>query len=208
MIFLQSHKIDTMNADLYIDRIDILKYLPMKDCYECGYSCKEFSEKLKKNPEIIDRCPYLNARYKEFLKIAVNADKVLPKVPVIPSTVKTKTGLIKGDENTPILVTANYPYTQMVIGEVLAKAGINCNLLIIDTDGYAVDMAVYLKIFNGKRVRDAIKELTNSSKKILVIPGLAEEFKDDIEKKTGWKVIVGPICAAEIPIFLLSNGLI
>jgi CO dehydrogenase/acetyl-CoA synthase gamma subunit (corrinoid Fe-S protein) len=35
----------------------------------------------------------------------------------------------------------------------------------------------------------------------LIIPGLAAELKDDIEKVTGWPVEVGPVCAAELPCY-------
>ncbi len=211
MIFLQIFTDFAMNADLYIDKINILKYLPMKDCLECGYTCRDLAEKAKNNRYLINRCPYLSDREKEYLTIALNAKEILPEVPMISSTVKTKTGLIVGDRNSPVLVTANFPYTQVVIGEVLAKAGISCNILIIDTDGYSVDMAVYLKIFNGERVKDAIEscnEIELIEKRILVIPGLARDFKKDIEEKTKWDVLVGPICAAEIPIYLLKEGLI
>ena len=183
----------------------------MKDCYKCGYSCEHFASVARNNTKIIDKCPYLTELEKKYISIALRAKEILPNVPVIQSTIKTKTGLLMGKEDSPIIVTANYPYTQVVLGEVMAKAGINCNVLIIDTDGYSVDMAVYLKIFNGERVRSAIegcRELDLVKNKVLVIPGLAKEFKEDIEDKTGWKVVVGPICAAELPIFLLKSKLI
>ena len=159
----------------------------------------------------IDKCPMLSVKQKEFIKLVLNAESVLPKIPIYPSTIATKTGFVMtGNENSPILVTANYPYTQAVIGEILAKANIQCNLLIIDTDGYSVDMAVYLNLFTGDRVKAAISEsnLEFVGQQKLIIPGLAEKFKDEIESETGWEVIVGPVCAVEIPIFLLSRRLI
>ena len=201
-----------MHADLYIDHIDVSKYLPMEDCLKCGYTCKEFAEKLKKREIDVNKCPHLNNKQKEYIKMVVNAESVLPKIPIYPSTITTKTGFVMtGTKNSPILVTANYPYTQAVLGEILAKANIQCNLLIIDTEGYSVDMAVYLKIFTGDKVRAAILEsnlqnLVNHKK--LVIPGLAEKYKDEIEEETGWEILVGPICAVEIPIYLLSKKLI
>jgi len=36
----------------------------------------------------------------------------------------------------------------------------------------------------------------------LLIPGLAGPLKEDIERLSGWKVRVGPVCAAELPLFL------
>jgi len=35
-----------------------------------------------------------------------------------------------------------------------------------------------------------------------MIPGLASSLRKDIERLTGWKVRVGPMCAAELPLFL------
>ncbi len=200
-----------MHADLYTSYIDISKYLPMEDCFKCGFSCKVFAEKLMKREVDINKCPYLSDKQKEYIKMAVNAESILPKIPIYPSTITTKIGFVKMGKNSPILVTANYPYTQAVIGEVLAKANIQCNLLIIDTEGYSVDMAVYLNLFTGDKVKAAILESdlqSQVSQKKLVIPGLAEKFKDEIEEETGWEVLVGPICAIEIPIFLLTKKLI
>lgn len=200
-----------MHADLYIDYIDVSKYLPMEDCLECGYTCKQFAEKLKKKEMDVSKCPHLNNKQREYIKMAINAENVLPKVPIYPSTITTKTGFVMaGNKNSPILVTANYPYTQAVLGEVLAKANIKCNLLVIDTEGYSIDMAVYLEIFRGEKIKKAILEsnLQIVNHKKLIIPGLAERYKDEIEKETGWEILVGPICAAEIPIYLLSKKLI
>jgi CO dehydrogenase/acetyl-CoA synthase gamma subunit (corrinoid Fe-S protein) len=35
----------------------------------------------------------------------------------------------------------------------------------------------------------------------IVIPGLAWAIGDELRESTGWKVTVGPICAAELPLF-------
>ncbi|RLI77324.1 hypothetical protein DRP05_10455 [Archaeoglobales archaeon] len=201
-----------MHADLYIDHIDVSKYLPMEDCLDCGFTCKQFAKRLIKREVDVNKCPHLSGKQRDYIKMVVDAENVLPKVPIYPSTITTKTGFVMaGNKSSPILVTANYPHTQAVIGEVLAKANIQCNLLIIDTEGYSVDMAVYLNLFTGERVRTAILEsdlqnLVNHKK--LVIPGLAERYKDEIEEATGWEVLVGPVCAVEIPIFLLSKKLV
>jgi len=201
-----------MYANLYTDRMDVLKYLPMENCLKCGYTCDRFAEELKKGSVTVDDCPFLDERYKEYLKFVLNAEDVLPKVPIVQSTVKTRVGLIPGDRNSPVLVTANYPYTQAVIGEVLAKANVSCHILIIDTEGHSVDMAVYLGLFTGDRVRRAIDEENNLEelvgRKVLVIPGLAKKYRDEIERETGWKVLIGPVCAAEIPVYLLKEGIL
>ncbi|MEM0203976.1 MAG: (Fe-S)-binding protein [Archaeoglobaceae archaeon] len=194
-----------MNANLYFDRIDFYAYLPKKDCLECGHTCKEFAD-LMKQGEKAEKCPYLTQKEVEYLNLAIEAKDFL-KVPIYSSTIKTKTGLVFSNEKAVTLVTANYPYTQAVIAEVMLRAKIDFNMLIIDTEGYSVDMAVYLGLFNAKRVEEQIAELEKVDKRKIVIPGLAEKAKKEIEDLIGF-AILGPICCAELPIFLLKNGLL
>ena len=198
-----------MFADLHHDKIDLVRYLPNRNCYECGFSCEEFARLLMRGSASLDSCPYLSSLHKRYLEIVIHADEMVPKVPISVGTVATKTGLVrfgKPKRLSPVLVTSNYPYTQALIGSVLEKADLSCYLLVIDTDGYCVEMAVYLGLFNGERVRDAIRESKLErfvSHRKLIIPGIAGKFRNEIEGKTGWEVLVGPLCAVEIPIFLL-----
>lgn len=190
---------------MYFDRIDFYEYLPKKDCLECGHTCKDFAE-LMKQGEKAEKCPYLTKKEVEYLNLAIDAKEFL-RVPIYPSTVKTKTGLVFSDEKAVTLLTANYPYTQAAIAEVMVRAKIDFNMLIIDTEGYSVDMAVYLGLFNAERIKEQIKELEKVDRRKLVIPGLAEKAKKEIEDLIG-PVILGPVCCAELPIFLLKNGLL
>jgi len=194
-----------LKADLYFDRIDFYKYLPKIDCRDCGFTCREFSEKLKMGYRA-ERCPYLTKREAEFINLAVEAKEFL-NVPILQTTVKTKTGLVFSRRGAVTLITANYPYTQAAVSEVMIRAGIEFNMLIIDTEGYSVDMAVFLGYFSAERIAEYIEELEKVDKRKIVIPGLAERFKDEISEILG-DVIVGPVCCAELPIFLLKNGLI
>ncbi len=194
-----------MKADLYFDRIDFYKYLPKKDCGDCGFTCREFSRILKMGSRA-DKCPHLTKKEVEFLNLAIEAKKFLD-VPILQTTVKTRTGLVFSDKKAVTLITANYPYTQAAVSEIMVRAGINFNMLVIDTEGYSVDMAVFLGYFRAERIAEYMDELEKVDKRKIVIPGLAEKFKDEITKIVG-DVIVGPVCCAELPIFLLKEGLI
>ena len=194
-----------MKADLYFDRIDFYKYLPKKDCGDCGFTCREFSRILKMGSRA-DKCPHLTKKEVEFLNLAIEARKFLD-VPILQTTVKTRTGLVFSDKKAVTLITANYPYTQAAVSEIMVRAGINFNMLVIDTEGYSVDMAVFLGYFRAERIAEYMDELEKVDKRKIVIPGLAEKFKDEITKIVG-DVIVGPVCCAELPIFLLKEGLI
>jgi CO dehydrogenase/acetyl-CoA synthase gamma subunit (corrinoid Fe-S protein) len=194
-----------LKADLYFDRIDFYKYLPKKDCGDCGFTCREFSRILKMGSRA-DKCPHLTKREIEFLNLAIEARKFLD-VPILQTTVKTRTGLVFSDKKAVTLITANYPYTQAAVSEIMVRAGINFNMLVIDTEGYSVDMAVFLGYFRAERIAEYKDELEKVDKRKIVIPGLAEKFKDEITEIIG-DVIVGPVCCAELPIFLLKKGLI
>ena len=194
-----------MKADLYFDRIDFYKYLPKKDCGDCGFTCREFSRILKMGSRA-DKCPHLTKKEVEFLNLAIEAKKFLD-VPILQTTVKTRTGLVFSDKKAVTLITANYPYTQAAVSEIMVRAGINFNMLVIDTEGYSVDMAVFLGYFRAERIAEYKDELEKVDKRKIVIPGLAEKFKDEITEIVG-DVIVGPVCCAELPIFLLKEGLI
>lgn len=111
----------------------------------------------------------------------------------------------KPDERSPVLVTSNYALTYSIVSSDLDKAKVNAWLLVIDTEGLAVDVAVAARKFTGERVREVIQSSNLDGKvkhKILVIPGKAARMQGDIEDSTGWKVIVGPTDSSEIGKFL------
>lgn len=171
-----------MGADLYLDRIDTKKYNEVKE---------EGDE--------------------DSLRIIDEAEDILPEVPVPETPVSADTGAIifgDPDENSPVLVTGNNIYTHMVLGTILATAGIDCHLLSIDTGGYTVDMSVVLNMFSGDKIRktvnsSGIKDVVKH--RSMVIPGFAAGSRDEVEMETGWSVLVGPVCGVEIPMYLTLN---
>jgi len=149
-----------------------------------------------------------DVRYKKYFRIIEEAAKILPEVPIPENPVSVEPGYIevgKPGRSSPVLVTGNSLYTHTVLGSILAESGMDCHLLSVDTDGYTVDMAVYLGLFNAERIEDVIEE-THISGKInhnrIIIPGFASKIKEDVERLTGWEAVVGPICAAELPLFI------
>ena len=78
-------------------------------------------------------------------------------------------------------------------------------MLFVDTDGNTVDMAILYKTMTSERIRDALEAAGMENKvshRELVIPGLAADMQNDLAASTGWQVRVGPVCAAELPLFL------
>lgn len=126
-----------------------------------------------------------------------------PRKPVaVPPGVKE---IGKPNEMSPVLVTTNYALTYSIVLSDLEKAKVNAWLLVIDSEGLAVDVAVAGKKFTGERVAEVIRSSKLEERvkhKILVIPGKAARLSGDIEDTTGWRVIVGPMDSSEAGKFI------
>lgn len=111
----------------------------------------------------------------------------------------------KPDENSPVLVTTNYALTYSIVSSDAEKSKVNAWLLVVDTEGLAVDVSVAGRKLTGEKVREAIKSSNLEQKvkhRILILPGKAARMQGDIEDATGWKVVVGPAESSEIGKFL------
>ncbi|MGM0607201.1 MAG: mercury methylation corrinoid protein HgcA [Candidatus Muiribacteriota bacterium] len=112
------------------------------------------------------------------------------------------------DENSHLLVTSNYKLSVDCLRESLK--GINCWLLVLDTNGINVWCAAGKGTFGTSQIIDKINEL-NIKKVInhnnIIIPQLGASgicgFK--VKKETGFNVIFGPVRADDIPLFLKNN---
>jgi acetyl-CoA decarbonylase/synthase complex subunit gamma len=109
------------------------------------------------------------------------------------------------DENSPVFVTSNYALTYSLVSNDIQKGGLNAWLIVIDTEGLAVDVSVAAKKFVGEKIMEIIKGSNLEEKvknKILIIPGKAARISGDTEEITKWKVVVGPMDSSEIPSFI------
>jgi len=112
------------------------------------------------------------------------------------------------DENSPVLVTSNYALTFFTVQSDIESAGISCYLLVVDSEGYAVESAVAGRKMTAQTIADAIKSFGIEEKvkhRYLIIPGLAARLSGEIEELTGWKVLVGPRDSSGIQAFLKEN---
>jgi len=111
----------------------------------------------------------------------------------------------KPDENSPVMFTTNFALTYYTVASDIESAGINCYLLVIDTEGIAVDSAVAGRKLTADKVAEAVKETKIGEKvrhKKLIIPGKAARLSGEIEEFSGWEVLVGPRDSSDIPKFL------
>jgi len=111
----------------------------------------------------------------------------------------------KPDENSPVMFTTNFALTYYTVASDIESAGINCYLLVIDTEGIAVDSAVAGRKLTADKVADTVKQTKIEEKvkhKKLIIPGKAARLSGEIEELSGWQVLVGPRDSSDIPKFL------
>lgn len=196
-------------ADTYLDRIDFLRYLPQTDCTECrAKTCQEFVQDLKQGRKKPQDCPHLSENLYYSFQVSLDADNLLPKFPCLTAPRPGPTGLVEintPDDNSPILISGNNIHTQDVITSILGTTRSPFFLLFADTKGDTVDMAVIYKTLTAEQIRKDIQAsgvLDRTSHQKIIIPGLAEAVGEELNQLTGLNVIVGPICAAELPLFL------
>ncbi|MCP8323385.1 MAG: acetyl-CoA decarbonylase/synthase complex subunit gamma [Candidatus Methylarchaceae archaeon HK02M2] len=112
------------------------------------------------------------------------------------------------DEESPLLLTTNFALTYYTVINDMESSGIDCYLLVVDTEGLAVEVSVAGGQFTSANVKDlfssvGIEEKVRHHK--LIIPGLAARLKGDIEDATNWEVLVGPRDSSQIKSYLAKN---
>jgi hypothetical protein len=141
---------------------------------------------------------------KRLVYIIENVAETLLRVFPLPA----KTGLIKighPDRGSPVFLTCNYHLTVQRVKRALRDT--DAYLLVANSRGINVWCGAAGGHFTNHSVISVLKtsgieELVDH--KTVVLPQLAAtgiEAKD-VKKKTGWKVVWGPIYARDIPLFI------
>jgi len=109
------------------------------------------------------------------------------------------------NENSPVMFTTNFALTYYTVASDIESAGIDSYLLVVDTEGIAVDSAVAGRKLTADKVAEAVKE-TKVEERVkhrkIIIPGKAARLSGEIEEASGWEVLVGPRDSSDIPKFL------
>ncbi|MEM1532877.1 MAG: acetyl-CoA decarbonylase/synthase complex subunit gamma [Desulfurococcaceae archaeon] len=129
--------------------------------------------------------------------------------PRIPVAVEPGLRIIgQPNEMSPVFITGNYALTYSIVSSDIEKARIDSYLLVIDTEGIAIEAAVPGRKLTAEKIAEAIKAYGIDGKvkhKILIIPGRAARLSGDIEDATGWRVMVGPMDSRDIPGFMQKH---
>jgi acetyl-CoA decarbonylase/synthase complex subunit gamma len=111
----------------------------------------------------------------------------------------------KPNENSPVLMTTNFALTFYTVASDIESNGVDCYLLVIDTEGLAVDSSVAGRKLTSDKIAEALKEMKVEEMvkhRKLIIPGKAARLSGEIQELSGWEVLVGPRDSSEIPKFL------
>ncbi|BDZ69493.1 acetyl-CoA decarbonylase/synthase complex subunit gamma [Methanobacterium petrolearium] len=107
-------------------------------------------------------------------------------------------------KDSPVLMTTNFALTFYTVeGDIKGKT--TAYLLVLDTEGRAVDVSLAGGQLNAEAVADLIKETGIEDKvdtRTLIIPGLSAPASGEIEDESGWEVLVGPRDSSGVPGFL------
>ena len=112
------------------------------------------------------------------------------------------------NETSPVLFTTNFALTYYTVASDIENSKTSAYLIVVETEGSAVDSGVAGRKLTAEKVADAIKE-TGIEKKVnhrkIIIPGKASRISGEIEELSGWKVQVGPRDSSEIPKYIIDK---
>jgi acetyl-CoA decarbonylase/synthase, CODH/ACS complex subunit gamma len=112
------------------------------------------------------------------------------------------------DENSPVMFTTNFALTYYTVASDIESNKLNAYLIVVETEGSAIDSGVAGRKLTAERVAEAIKASGIEQKvkhRKLIIPGKASRISGEIEELSGWKVMVGPRDSSEIPKYLIEK---
>ncbi len=113
------------------------------------------------------------------------------------------------DQNSPVLVTANYKLTFDSLRQELT--GLDAWLLVLDTRGINVWCAAGKALFSTREVVDRVKQtmlnkVVSHSQLILPQLGATGVSAHQVKKASGFKVIWGPVRANDIRRFIAADN--
>jgi len=112
------------------------------------------------------------------------------------------------DEKSPVFFTTNFALTYYTVASDLESSKMNAYLIVVDTEGSAVDSGVAGRKLTADKVAEALKATGMENKvkhRKIIIPGKASRISGEIEELSGWKVQVGPRDSSEIPKYIIEK---
>jgi acetyl-CoA decarbonylase/synthase complex subunit gamma len=111
-------------------------------------------------------------------------------------------------EDSPVLITTNFSLTYFIVSGEIEASRIPTWLLVMDVEGLSVLTAWAAGKFVPEKIAQFIgkSEIADKVKhKDLILPGYVSQISGELEEEmSGWKVIVGPREAGDLPHYLKS----
>jgi CO dehydrogenase/acetyl-CoA synthase gamma subunit (corrinoid Fe-S protein) len=197
-------------ADLYVDKIDLAPYLTPEECRGAGVlDCAQLTAKLKEGILRPEDCPNLTPGKRYALSLALRAQEILPPIQSLEFPRPLPPDLFEINDpgpDAPVLVTGNSEFTLTVLTGLLALTVSPFYLIQADTRGDTADMAMIYRSFTPQRLDQALeahKLADRIGHRELIVPGVLAPMREELAGYlTAWTIVPGPICAAELPLFL------
>jgi CO dehydrogenase/acetyl-CoA synthase gamma subunit (corrinoid Fe-S protein) len=163
---------------------------------------------MKNGTRAPENCPYLRGNQLRAFYLAMTADQFLPQVPALELPRPAPEGLTEinqANEGSLLIVSGNSEFTQDVLTSIMAYTLSPFWLFFVDCRGDTVDMAMIYQSLKVEKITALLEKskLNHSkAKREMILPGFASSLREPLARQTGWKVRVGPICIAELPLFL------
>lgn len=198
-----------LNANLYVDRIDLARYLTPEEVRQSGArDTRDLADRLQQGTLSLSDCSFFSPVKRYTLSLALHAAEVLPSVQSLELPRPVPPDLFELNEpgpDAPVIVTGNSEFTLIVISGILATTVSPFYLLLVDCRGDTVDMAMVFRSFTPQRLTQSLdvhRLAERLAHRRLILPGVLGPLKEELAAYTGWDIQVGPICAAELPLFL------
>jgi len=153
---------------------------------------------LSSPPYLADILYLGNWRFGEIIKrhlSSIYSDLLSPVEIEAPSIIKV------GDGSSTYVVTGNWAKTVEIVADDLERGEVNANIVVVNTCGYAVIVAILAGILSADKVIEAIREL-EIEPKTLILPGMMNGDKERIEAALESTVIVGPMDSSQLSTFI------
>ena len=198
-----------LNADLYLDRIDLARYLTPEEVSRSGArNARDLAARLQNGTLDLADCPFFGPAKRYALSLALRAAEVLPPVQSLELPRPMPPDLFELNEpgpDAPVIITGNSEFTMTVMTGILATTISPFYLLSVDCRGDTVDMSMIYRSFTPQRLDQSLeahKLAGRLAHRRLILPGILAPLREELAAYTGWEIQVGPICAAELPLFL------
>ncbi len=193
-----------MQANLYLDKTDPCRYWPP----DAPILCTEFLAEVKAGRKRVEDYPFLTRRQAQGFRLLLNAADYLPPVPLltVPRPIPSQLFPVNSPgEDALVIVTGNNQFSFEVLAAIWSQGLTPAYFLLVDCLGNTVDMAMIYGTFTPARLAQALRESGLEGKvrhRHMVVPGCTAPLAHDFAGATGWEVDAGPICAAELPLYL------